>query len=252
MAIRIALAVVIPLFVALGAIDFYANGDGSSVGFLGEVLGGAFEGFLQAVFWVTLTFAIIEFTGQSGHLEDDEEDSWSADDLPEIRTGRQITISDVILSLVSLIGASWLAVRISRDQLGTLGLNQLYDLPENTPVFNPGLSQWWVVAVFALLGISLLVSIWSFIQGYWTRTVLAVNLVDNALWAGFILLLAAAGDIINPVVIASSSRTEDWALTGENSNNIIVGILIIIIVFSVFDAVKGHIEYRKQAVREGR
>lgn len=242
--LRIALGVLIPLFVVLVVLDVASNESASIGDFVGGVLGGAFDGLLQAAFWVTLVFAIIQWTGQSGMVEEEKE--WTPDDLPMVDHGRQIGISEVILSLVSLVGAIFVGMRFRDDHLGAFGMNQLYDLPMDTPIFNPELSQWWGIGFFALMLMSLLVSIWSFVRGSWSTDILGLNLLENGIWLAFLLLLAAAGDIINPEIIAASSRTEDWALTGENSNNIIVGIGMLLIAFDVFDAVRGHLKYRSR------
>lgn len=248
LALRIAWAALIPLFVALAALDFLADGDGNSARLFGEVLGGAFEGLLQGAFWVTLTFAIIELTGQSSAL-DEEREEWSPDDLPKVDVGRQITISEVVLSLVSVVGAVFVAVRFQADQLGAFGLDAFYDLPKDTPIFNPELSSWWGIVFIALLVLSLGVSIWAFIRGVWSTDVLLVKLAENGLWLVYLLLLNASGDIINPIIVAESSQKSEWALTGENSNNIIIGIGIIIVLLDVFDAVKGHLEFRKRVTQ---
>ena len=243
-ALRMTIAVVVPLFVVLSVLEVATNDAAGAVDFVGEALGGAFEGLLQAAFWVTLIFAIIQWTGQSSMVEEEEE--WTPDDLPMVDHGRQIGISEVILSLVAFVGAIFVGLRFRDDHLGAFGMNQLYDLPANTPIFNPDLSQWWGIGFIALMLMSLLVSIWSFVRGKWSTDILGINLIENGIWVAFLLLLADSGDIINPEIIAASSRTEDWALTGENSNNIIVGIGLLIIAFDVIDAVRGHLKYRSR------
>lgn len=248
MAMKIALSVVIPLFIALGVIDFATSDDVDGYDLFGQVLGGVFDGVVQASFWVTLTFVIIQLTGGTSSLVDDEEE-WSADDLPTVTRGRQITISEVIANVVALIGASYLAVRFQSDHLGALGLNKVYDLPEDILVFNPEISSWWAVAFFALLGLTLLVSIWSFARGYWTRNVLTVNLIENGLWLAFFALLSTQPNIINPAIGESSSRVGEWDISGDNSNTILIGIGLVIVAWDIYEAVKGHLEYRREVAQ---
>lgn len=242
--IRVVIAIVVPLFMALAALEHFASDSDNSAKLVGELIGGAFEGLIQGAFWVTLFFAIIQVTGTAKDLEND--DPWTPEKLPEVATGRQITIGNVVVSLIGVIGGIFMAIRIREDQLGALSLNKLYDLPAETPVFNPELSSWWGIGFIGLLVFSLLVSIWSFYRGYWTLEVLGINLVDNGLWIVFLIALSQAGDIINPVVTEASSQSENWTITGENSNQIIAGILILIVAWSLFEVVKGHMDYRKQ------
>ena len=247
-AMRIALAFVIPLFVALGVLDFAASDNADGFDLFGKVVGGIFEGILQVSFWVTLTFVIIELAGGTSELLDDDEE-WTADDLPKTTTGRQITIGEVIANVMALVGASYLAVRFQADHLGAMGLNKVYDLPAETRVFNPELSRWWAVAFFALLVLTLLVSIGSVVRGYWTRNVLTVNLIENGLWLAFFGLLATAPNIINPEIAESSTRVGEWDISGNNSNTILIGIGLVIVLWDIFEAVKGHIAYRRQVAQ---
>lgn len=242
--LRLVIVIVVPLFIALAAIDYFASNSQNSFEFLGEVISATFEGVVQAAFWVTLFFAIFQFAGATDDLESGK--SWSPENLPEIPTGRQITIGNVIISLVSLIGAFYMAMRLRDDQLGALGLNNLYDLPADTPVFSPELSNWWGIGFLALLVFSLIISVWSFFRGYWTREVLAINLFDCGVWIVFLLALGSAGDILNPAIVEASTRSEAWAITGENSNQIIIGILLLIVAWGLFEPLKGHLDYRKR------
>ncbi len=242
--IRVVIAIVVPLFIALAAIEYFASDSDNSYEFLGEIISATFEGVIQASFWVTLFFAIFQFAGATDELK--QEQVWSPDDLPEIQTGRQITIGTVIISLVSLIGATYMAMRLREDHLGALGLNHFYDLPANTPVFNPELSNWWGIGFIALLVFSLIISVWSFVRGYWTREVLAINLLDCAVWIVFLIALGSAGDILNPVIVDASNQSNSWSITSENSSQVIIGILLLIVAWSVFEPVKGHLDFRKQ------
>lgn len=246
--LRLVMAIVVPLFIALGALEFVSDGDGDTMSLVIEIIVSVVEGIIQAAFWVTLFFAIFQFTGGVSTVNDAAKrgDSWSADDLPDLQMGRQITISHIVMNLIPLVGASYLAMRFRDEGLGAFGLNKLYELSADTPVFNPELSSWWVVALFALLVVSLLVAAWSFMQGFWTQNVLFANLVDSGLWIAFVLLLANASDIINPAIIQNSGQQGDWWVTGENSNDVIIGILLIIIAWDIFDSVKGHLDYRKR------
>lgn len=252
--LRMVMAVVVPLFIALAVLENVSDGDAGTLDFVIEIIGSVFDGVVQAAFWVTLFFAIFQFTGGVINHNDNAKqgDAWSVDDLPGLQAGRQIGIGQIVQNLIPLIGAAYLGTRIQDEQLGAFGLNTLYDLDAATPVFNPELSSLWAVAFFALLVFSLLVSAWSFMKGFWTQNVLIAHLVDGGLWIAFVLLLANAGDIINPVIVENSGQEGDWWITGENSNNVIVGILLIIIVWDIYDSVKGHFDFRKLNAQRGR
>lgn len=244
-AMRIALAVVIPLFVALGVIEFSATDNADGFDLFAKVVGGIFEGILQVSFWVTLTFVVIEIAGGTSDLMDDKE-AWTADDLPKAASGRQITIGDVVANVMALIGAVYLAIRLRADHLGAMSLDKVFELPADTRVFNPDLSAWWGVAFFALLTMSLLVSIGSFARGYWTRSVLIIKLIENGLWLAFFGLLAKAPNIFNPEIAESSAWIGEWDVSGNNTNTILVGVGLVIVLWDVFESVKGHIAYRRQ------
>lgn len=243
--LKLVIGIVVPLFVLLAALEFYTQDSGNVLGFFGEVIGAVVEGVIQASFWVTLFFAIFQFAGYKNE-EAKTASRWTPDDLPEVQTGRQITISEVLVGLLPLIGATYMAVKIRDDQLGVLGLNHLYDVPADTVVFNPELSNWWGIGFFGLLISSLLVSIWSFVRGYWTRDVLVVNLLDCAVWIVYLIGLGSAGDILNPVIVEASSRSDTWTLSADNTNRIIIGIMLLIVAWSAFEPIKGHLDYRKR------
>lgn len=237
-----------PLIMVATLIGEITNENASAGKIVAATLATGFQTGVQLVFWVTLAFALnIKFGLDTSKAEEYAAASaWSVDDLPEITTGRQIHTAELVGQITILSLLMGFVYRLATDNWGAFGLNRWLDLPADLPVFNPDLSPIWFWGLFFLVILNILVSVWSFIGGYWTQRVLIVTVILNVLWIAYFVVLATVGDIVNPDVRTYRSGQGEWSLIGTNSNNIIVAIIVLISLWDIWEAVGGHLAYRRQ------
>lgn len=242
---RTVLLIAVPIIMGVDLLGSLATGGDDWARIVGNVIGAGFFGATQIMFWVTLTFAVIEMFGGSSYVDVGaiKESDWTIDDLPDVPAGRQIKVSDLVFQFVSMGLFTYVVIRLATDKVEAFGLNQWLKLDSDAPVFNPALSEGWFWAFIGLVAVNLLVVTWSYAVGYWTQAVTAVYLLVCLAWIAYLAALAGNGPILNPV-IEQSERS--WGFFGENANAIIVSIIVLITIWDAWEAVKGHWEYRKQ------
>ncbi|MEV0895632.1 permease prefix domain 1-containing protein [Actinoplanes sp. NPDC049802] len=164
---------------------------------IGEVIGSAVSTTLTAgahmVFWVTLTFAILERTGVA--RAELRGRSWSLDDLPRYEPGLQTPAQ-----LGAALG--WVVLVIAAIVLQQFAFTE-------EPVLDPAnWSFWWpyLIGVLILEGVY---AVWLYRRGTWTHTVTIVNAVLAAMFAIPVTWLAVNERFFNPEWIA----TLDWGAT---------------------------------------
>lgn len=246
--IRTLLLVVTPIIMAIAAIETLAQSDPDLGQVIGESIGTGFNFAIHAFFWVTVTYFIVERVGITPEMEGSlvPKSDWSIEDLPELDTGRQVGKWELILQVVPISLMVWFVSRLATEGMSTVGLHHLLDLPADLAVFNPDLSAIWFWGLVGLVVVNVLVAVWSFMVGYWTQTVTMANILLNLAWIAFIVALASTGDILNPEILVLRSDEGEWSLVGENANDVIVGIFVIISVWEIWDSISGHLKFRRQ------
>lgn len=242
------LLIITPIVMGATLFGVLAGTDSSYGQAFGEAIGAGFSVAIQVLFWVTLIYAIIERIGVTPEMEGSlvSKSDWTIDDLPEIETGRQIGKFEIVLQVVPVSLLAWFVSRLAIDGLSAMGLHRWLDVPRDLPAFNPELSALWFWGLIGLVVMNVLVAVWSFMVGYWTRIVTTVNVMLAVVWIAFIMAVASAGDIMNPEIRAIHPDLGEWSLVGENSSRIIVGIFILVSAWDVWESVRGHLAYRRQ------
>ena len=246
--IRTVLAIFLPIMVVLAGIEIAVDSDVNAGEAIGKTIGAAFTAVVQVAFWVTLTFVIIERTGNAASITGvfDRNRKWTATDLPDTRVDRQITVSDVVLNLVMFLGAVFLLLRIRAEQSGAFGMDHLFGVEAGSPFFNPGLSTAWGFALAALLVLSLGLAIWRYIGRYWTAHALAITVMENLAWIAFIVLLGFQGSILNPALITASRESDAGiSIDQDKSTAIIVAVVVLVSLWDIVESVIGHVRYRR-------
>lgn len=248
---RTLLFLVTPIVVAITAAANAAHPDMNVGEVMIDAVGSGFNFAIHAFFWVTLTYLVVERVGVTPETEGSliPKSDWSIDDLPEIETGRQIGKFDLVFQIVPVSLFAWYVYRLAIDGMGALGLNELMDLPADLPAFNPQLSVLWLWGLIILVIANVLVAVWSFMVGNWTRSVTVVNVLLSAGWIGFFALLVSCGDILNPEIQTLRSDLGDWSFIGKYANNIILGIVVLIGVWDIWESMYGHVKYLRQRGR---
>ncbi|MBO3737835.1 permease prefix domain 1-containing protein [Actinoplanes flavus] len=186
------LATVLPIVVAVMVVIRILE-DATVGEVIGSAVGTALTAGAHMVFWVTLTFAVLERTGVTrGELRGR---AWTLDDLPRYEPGF-LTPAQLAASL------GWVVLVIAVIILQQFAFTEV-------PVLDPAnWSFWWpyLIGVLILEGVY---AVWLFRRGAWSRTVAVVNAVLAAMVAIPVTWLAVNERFFNPEWIA----TLDWGGT---------------------------------------
>lgn len=202
--VRTILVIALPVVAGI-QIAFSDWGQGRSVAAI--VVSAVVEALLvgvHIVFWTALTFVIIERSGAAGEVSAARGD-WSPDDLPAPPRQRQITLGDLIGSVVVLAlipaGLLWQRFRSPYE-----------DADGPVPLFDPDLWDLWVPVLFVLVLATLALEGWKYAVGRWTVPLVVVNLLVNVAYVVYFAVLFSSEDVWNPAYAAEVAERTDFQL----------------------------------------
>lgn len=197
----------------------------------------AFEGALQALFWITLGFAIADrYRDQQGKTE-----TWSLSDLPEIpadeASGISLTESIVELGLTALFGT--LGILFCLGVLPFVFALRLEQIQVNT-LFAPGFLRSCVPVVAVTAGLGLVESALKIYYRRWTVPVCAGVLVSGLANVAGLFYLAGRPEIFSRELSALLDSTigRDLAFLsqlGSRGFNLLHLVLVVVVVATVFE-----------------
>jgi hypothetical protein len=187
------LAIIVPIAAVGSALVHALMGEG-----IGPVIAAAVVTALSAAmhigFWVTLVFAILDWTGASknGPLV-----KWTLDMLPDVPEKRALR-SDAIASIV------WLAILIVfllYPQFFPIAWNA--DGPVREPLLDPALWSFWLPYFLAMVVAEVVFVVVTYRSGGWSARLAVVNAVLAVATTVPIAVLALAGDLYDPAFLAA-------------------------------------------------
>lgn len=243
--------IALPVIAVIAIIVTLASSGGDLAKALGSGIESVFEVGVQILFWVTLGFVIAERT--SGPDGPSLGKAWTVDDLPETPArGRQISIGDTLLSVITMVVFGGLAFVQWENGIGSFvrGLDESY---ERLPALNPDLGAMWVTGFYVLLVLSIVLAIVRYVTGYWTRPMVVLTVIDSVLWTIYVIALASTQQIFNEELARriDTNTNADWWETGGSANWIAAVIVIAINVWEVWEAWQGSRELERQRQLEG-
>lgn len=199
--------------------------DGNAGGAIGAGIGTALQVAVQVAFWVTLVFAVLERTNTVTHLP-----GWHVDQLPEIRTDRQIPLSDTIAAI------TWLALVVAylpwQQHRSFVSDGRGGDLP----ILDPALWSFWLPFLIATLVATIGLEIVKYRVGRWTWPLVGVNALLDLAFAVPVIWLLTTDRLLNPELV----ERFDWLREGDHLDTVvaltIVG-TVLIVVWDVVDSV---------------
>jgi magnesium-transporting ATPase (P-type) len=230
------LAIIVPIAAIGSALVHALVGEG-----IGSVMAAAastaLSAAMQIAFWVTLVFAILDWTGASknGPLV-----RWNLDMLPDVPQKRALR-NDAIASIV------WLAIL-----LAFLVYAQFFPIawnaagPVREPLFDPALWGFWLPYVIVLILAEAVLVLVVYRAGGWTWPLAGVNAVLAAAAAVPIAVLAVAGELVNPDFLAAF----EWAGSDAVLTVLGVSIAVVSVGAASWDAIDGFV--RAAASRRAR
>lgn len=242
-ALKVVSGVVLPVVAVISMVETLA---GDSDGWIDAVIDAGESVIWAAVwilFWTTVGFVIAERTKEADVLPQRHRE-WSVDDLPKAEGPRQISLGDVLPSVIALIVFGTLAVLQHSRGVGVFVRGDFADSYDHLPVIDPDLGIAWVVGFFGLLAISMAVEIVKYVVGSWSRKVFLLVVAEAGLWTAYAGTLAWSEQIFNPELVRRFDEVDaDWWVAGGSGNSIAAVIMIAISLWDVWEAWQGRWTY---------
>ena len=222
------LVTVVPIVaVVIAVIQVISSAGVGSV--VGETVGLVISLVVHIVFWTTLVFAIIEWTGADAGAE------WTLDQLPLLPSGGAIKLGETIASVVALVFAIS-ALVLSRSLSPFVA-----DDGSPISIFDPDLWDFWFPFFIVVLAAEIVFEVVKYRVGRWTWGLASVNLALNALFAIPAIYLLASDQIFNPEFFEALG----WgSAPGESSTVVTVSIVVIALV-TIWDTIDGFRKARR-------
>lgn len=204
---------------------------------------------VQIVFWITLTFVIMEWAEPSGS-EGEATADWSVADLPEELPQRQISLFEAAWGIgVMVLMATLLIVQHQRGIEAFVRNDSIRETLDGRVVsfINPQIPTWMVVATFGLILFSSVLEMVKFARGSWTLPVTIAEILSVVGFAGLPAIAMARWGLVNPEIHEIwGNDTTRW-LTGSQLERIVLVVMIVISAMTIFDAVRGYRTYRRRS-----
>lgn len=193
--------------------------EGDSVGaIVGGAVGSMLEIAVHLVFWVTLVFAVLDWTGTRADFQ-----TWSVDQLPDPDTGRGL--GDLIAAGVFL---PLFAALLVWQQVSS----PIVEGGDTIAAIDPELWSWYLPLVLVTLALELAHAVWVY-RGGWTWPAAWAHLGLTLLFAVPTILLLLDGSIVNPELVAHF----DW--DGPLVDRVLRGIAVGVALVSAWEAFDG-------------
>lgn len=243
------------VFVVLMAVNILTDDQTLVQSFVDGILdagGTAFLVAVQIVFWVTLVYAILEWSNPSG-TELETEGEWSVADLPDEAPRRQVSAADAAWGVgVMIFTGTLLVLQHVRGVKAFIRGDEITDALEGriVPFFNPSIPTWMVVAVFALIAFTAISEIARFAIGNWTLPATVAEVVSSLLWIALPAIVIQRWGVVNPEIgRVWDTEAAEW-LTGTDFERLFLFGIVVVSAWSIVEAVRGYVAYRKRSPEE--
>lgn len=204
-------------------------------------IGPAFEIGVQILLWVTVGFVIAERT-VGPHPGADRKKPWTVDDLPEPAAPRQIGLGETVGTVLTMLVLGALVIVQQSRGVGFFVFGDDGGDWGSIPLINPDLGAGWVVGFTVVIVVSVIVAIAGYLEREYSFRLVLLTAIENVLWVGYILALAAAEPIFNPEFAQRvSDGGGNWWAAGDQANRIVA---IVIIAYSVWDVWEAWTRHR--------
>lgn len=221
------LAIIVPIGSIASGVATALSGEGIGPVIASVVLT-ALSASMHIAFWVTLVFAILDWTGasKSGPLV-----RWNLDMLPDVAEKRALR-GDAVASIV------WLGILLAfliYPQFFPVAWNA--DGPVREPLLDPALWSFWLPYFIVLVVAEVVLALLAYRAGGWTRALAVVNALLAVAAVVPIAVLALAGDLVNPDFLAAF----DWA--DDAGTRAVAGVVTAVVAIGIgaWDAIDGFV-----------
>ncbi|MFD4182904.1 permease prefix domain 1-containing protein [Rhodococcus sp. NPDC058514] len=219
--LRAIVVTVIPVVAIVLSVLAAIETDGRTVGaVIGGVIWTLFATTVQIIFWVTLTFWLVERGSAPAEMQRNLAVEWTPDSLPDVPASARQNRAETAMKLV------WLAF------LGVVIVGQQFRSAftvdgDPVPVLDPDLWSFWLPLVLVFLVAEMVLEVIRFRAGPMTRGFAVWNILLGALFAAPLVFLAATDRLFNPVFV--SHLAEDWPGFDVHSANMVVIVAALVI-----------------------
>lgn len=203
-------------------------------------VGSAVEIGLQVLLWITVGFVIAE-RAIGPHPGADRERAWTVDDLPAAPDNRQIGLGETVGTVLTLLVMGALVIIQQVRGVGFFIFADDAGSWDNIPLINQDLGTGWIAGFGVVIVASIIVAIAGYLERAYTLRLVVLTVIENALWVGYILALAASEPIVNPAFADRVSDGGDWWTAGNQANQIVA---VVIIAYALWDIWEAWSRYR--------
>ncbi|KGN42306.1 permease prefix domain 1-containing protein [Knoellia aerolata] len=190
---------------------------------------------VHLAFWVTLTFAVIEWSRPEAE-RDRPLSEWKPDQLTTEVPWRSVGLGETVASVVFSVA---MAALVAWQFAGVSG--------NAVQVLNPDVDAIWKVALVGLFLVDAVLAVAVRRVGRWTPTLAAVNVASNAAAAVLLLWLLSRDELLTDLPTVLGERfgwSTDWSVPAAL-------VAAIIVVITVWDGTEAVVKARR-SVRAGR
>lgn len=214
--LRLVVSIAVPALVALTILGASVDERGVA-DTVADSIGAAFTAVVQAAFWVTVAYVVIDRTSTSA------DDTWSPDDLPTPPSAHPIAATQTVLSIVGALAVIGLIVFQHVRSF-------VRDDGDVVPVLDPDLWDGWMWVVIGLVAAAIPLAIAVHRAGRWTVPLAVINAVLNLVLLAVLGGLALGDDLVNPDLLGllaeRADRTEPFDPNGAVIAAIVAAVLI--------------------------
>jgi hypothetical protein len=233
--LKLLLALVVPLAMVASLVARAFTG-----GLAGDTIGSTMASTVltglttaaHLVFWVTLSFAVVERSaaGRATGVV-----TWDPDQLPD--TSRKVGLGESIASIAVL---ALFATALVWQQVASPVVSD----GSAIPVLDPALWSSWLPWFIAVIVLEMAFAVWLYRAREWTWRHAAANVALNLAFAVPAIVLLQSGRLFNPEFIATMVEG-GWA---DAESHLVAVTTVGIAVVSVWDAVDGLLKARRHTV----
>ena len=212
--LKISLSVGLPIAFIFQLISQLGNSSLNLSSLLVSIIGATIAIGIQILFWVGLTFFVLERSGVSANDMRQHKGDWTPSLLPNVPKERQIPISDAVTDIVTysfVIALPFLAQFI--------GIHT--DDGRITPFFDPAIWAIATPAVITLGAVGVIKGILKLVLRNWSKWLIAFNLVYALIFSAALVGVFLKSDIVNPAFLsifdanvdtADLAQVKDWTI----------------------------------------
>lgn len=227
------LVIIVPIVAALAAFSSWIA-DASASQAINAFVGAVFATAIQVLFWMTLTYAILERNVPAQDLP-----PWQPETLP-LASGEdrgQVGWSDTIATLVYLgLFALFLVIQHFRSPVRVDG--------EAIPMLDPQLWDLWIPLLLALLAAEAVFTLVLHNMGSWTWSTAVFNLGLNIAFAGASVWLLLNERVLSPELVRVIDE-QTGGTSGQWVPIVMQIVAVVIVMISIWDVIEGFIKARE-------